>query len=66
MEHQHQAMMRIRLWETRGEERAWEPPGDDGAPKKTLVGNLEVMQEDDEWSADWSDDQFFDERRQDA
>jgi hypothetical protein len=63
MEEQHHAIMRRRLDEQRGEKRELEPPGHGGAPKKVLVGKLEVMQEEeDEQPTTWEVEQFFDEK----
>jgi hypothetical protein len=67
MEQQHEAMMRRRLEQlSRGEKRDLEDRGSEGAFKKTFVGELEVMQEDDEQFQDiepeyFEEGQFFDE-----
>ena len=59
MEQQHEAMMRRRLEHTRrGEKRELEDRGSEGAFKNTFVGELEVMQEDEELFQDFEPEDF--------
>ena len=46
MEQQHQAIMRRRFEEARGDKRDLDDSRAEGPAKKVMIGELEVMQED--------------------
>ncbi len=62
MEQQHQAIMRRRSEEARGEKRDLDGSRAEGEPKKVMIGELEVIQEDDGADEELLHEQYFDEK----